>query len=60
MLLDTLVASLLRNILAGKGINRAGEEIVRAGYGKEKVRKATKKDKIIKKNGIFNAVLSFN
>ena len=40
MLLGTLGASLLRNILAGKGINkkgreikRAGEGIVRAGYG---------------------------
>ena len=40
MLLDTLVASLLGNLLnrkginkKGKGINRAGEEIVRAGEG---------------------------
>ena len=42
MLLGTLGASLLWNILAGQGINkagkgrgmnRAGEEIVRAGYG---------------------------
>ena len=33
MLLGTLGASLVRNILAGKGINRAGEGIVRAGYG---------------------------
>ena len=33
MLLGTLGASLLGNILAGKGINRAGEEILRAGYG---------------------------
>ena len=31
MLLGTLDASLLGNILAGKGINRAGEGIVRAG-----------------------------
>ena len=36
MLLGTLVASLLGNILAGKGINRAGEGIVRAGYGNKK------------------------
>ena len=45
MLLGTLGASLLRNILAGKGINRAGkgrginradESIVRAGYGNKK------------------------
>ena len=33
MLLGTLVASLLGDILAGKGMNRAGEEILRAGYG---------------------------
>ena len=33
MLLSTLVASLLRNMLAGKGINRAGEGVIRAGYG---------------------------
>ena len=42
MLLGTLGASLLGNILAGKGINRAGkgkginragEGVVRAGYG---------------------------
>ena len=36
MLLGTLDASLLVNILAGEGINRAGEEIVRAGYGNKK------------------------
>ena len=43
MLLGTLGASLLRNLLTGKGIyrtgkskrlNRAGEGIVRAGYGR--------------------------
>ena len=33
MLLGTLSASLLGNILAEKGINRAGEGIVRDGYG---------------------------
>ena len=33
MLLGTLGASLLGNILSGKGINRAGEGILRAGYG---------------------------
>ena len=32
MLLDTLGASLLGNILAGKGMNRAGEGFFRAGY----------------------------
>ena len=31
MLLGTLGTSLLRNILAGKGTNRAGAGIVRAG-----------------------------
>ena len=43
MLLGTLSASLLRNILAGKGINRAGERIVRADYSNKKIRKATTK-----------------
>ena len=53
MLLGTLGASLLGNILAGKeatrsksqgwGVNRAGEGIVRAGYGNEKGREATGK-----------------
>ena len=33
MLLDTLGASLLGNILAGKGMNRAGEGFFRAVYG---------------------------
>ena len=36
ILLGTLGASLLVNILAGKGINRAGEGIVKAGYGNKK------------------------
>ena len=52
MLLGTLGASLLRNILAGKGaiakrqgwgINRAGGGIVRAGYGNKKGQKTTTK-----------------
>ena len=33
MLLGTLGASLLGNMLAGKGMNRAGEGFIRAGYG---------------------------
>ena len=33
MLLGTLRASLLGNLLTGKGIHRAGEGIVRAGEG---------------------------
>ena len=64
MLLDTLGASLLGNILAGKGaiattqgrgVNRAREGIVRAGYGNKKVRKTTTKNKMV-----FNAASSFN
>ena len=54
MLLGTLGASLLGNILAGNGVNRAGEgaiakrqgrRILRAGYGNKKGRKATTKNK---------------
>ena len=45
MLLGTLGASLLGNIVAGKGMNRAGERIVRAGYGNKKVWKTTTKNK---------------
>ena len=33
MLLGTSGASLLGNLLTGKGINRAGKGILRAGYG---------------------------
>ena len=33
MLLGTLGASLLGNILVSKGMNRAGEGFIRAGYG---------------------------
>ena len=50
MLLGTLGADLLGNVLAGKGINRAGEGIVRVVV----------KDKIIKTKRIFNVVSSFN
>ena len=57
MLLGTLGVSLLGNVLTGwgvnragkgRGINRAGEEIVRAGYGSH----SSKMD--------FNAASSFN
>ena len=41
MLLGTLGGSLLGNILTGKGINRDGEGIVRAGYGNKEDQKAT-------------------
>ena len=46
MLLDTLGASLLGNLLTnqgvnragkGRGINRAGEGVLRAGYGNNKM-----------------------
>ena len=33
MLLDTIGARLLGNILASKGMNRAGEGFIRTGYG---------------------------
>ena len=36
MLLCTLSASLLGNILVGKGINRAGKGVIRAGYGNKR------------------------
>ena len=39
MLLGTLGASLLRNLLTGKGIMRAGDGIVRAGEGSKKTPK---------------------
>ena len=36
MLLGTLAASLLVNMLAGKGVIRAGEGAVRVGYGSKR------------------------
>ena len=44
MLLGTLGASLLENISTGRGINRAGEGIIRASYGNKKGRKNNKMD----------------
>ena len=44
MFLGTLGASLLGNILTGRGIDKAGEGIVRAGYGNKKGRKNNKMD----------------
>ena len=41
MLLGTLSASLLGNILTGKEINRVGEGIVRAGYGRRSLNSST-------------------
>ena len=43
MLLGTLGASLFGNILARKGIWRAGEKIIRDGHGNKKGQKATTK-----------------
>ena len=51
MLLGTLGASLLRNILAGNGIVRAGSETKK---GKGIIRA------VIENNGIFSATSSFN
>ena len=51
MLLGTLDASLLGNILAGKGTNRAGEGVIRADYGNKR------QDH---KKWVFNTVSSFN
>ena len=39
ILLGKLGASLLGNILAGQRINRAGEGVIRAGYGNKKGQK---------------------
>ena len=43
MLLGTLGASILGNILDGKGINGVGEGIVRACYGNKRGQKTTTK-----------------
>ena len=51
MLLGTLGASLLGNILAGKGKNRTGQGVIRSGYGNKRKNKK-------KKN--FYAASSFN
>ena len=50
VLLGTLGASLLGNMLAGKGVIRAGEGAVRAGYGSK--RSSLKK--------IFDSITSIN
>ena len=52
MLLGMLGASLLEDILTGRGINRAEEGVIRAGYGKKR------QDHF--KKWIFNVVSSFN
>ena len=52
MLLGTLVASLLGNMLACKGVIRAGEESVRIGYGSE--RSSFKKKKLVPPHPLTN------
>ena len=47
LILGMLGASLSGNILAGKGINRAGEGIVRAAYGNKKRSKKNNKKTIL-------------
>ena len=60
MLIGLLGASLLGNILTGRGINRAGEGIVRAGYGHRSLNSSRMKK--VKKTiqWIFNVTSSFN
>ena len=66
MLLGTLGASLLGDILTGRGIKWAGEgAIAKRQIRRDKVEELSElvmemKDKIIKAKWIFNAVLSFN
>ena len=55
MLLGTLGASLLGNLLAGKGMMRAGEGIVRAGEGR-----ATSRAKAKKAKKKLNSLLPFH
>ena len=55
MIVGTLGASLLGNILAGKEINRAGEGAIGKRQGRGIVRNSNKRTKII-----FNASSSFN
>ena len=43
ILLGALGASLLGDILTGRGTNRARERVIRAGYGNKKGQKATTK-----------------
>ena len=43
ILLGALGASLLGDILTGRGTNRARERVIRAGYGNKRGQKATPK-----------------
>ena len=53
MLLGTLGASLLGNILAGKGKHRTGEGNVRTSYGNKKGQKTRKKKRQDHKNKMY-------
>ena len=55
MLLGILGAGFLAHLLAGKRINRAGDGIMRAGYGSK-----GSLMKNVQKTKIFNSVLFFN
>ena len=64
MLLGTLGASLLGNILAGRKINRSGEGVIRAGYGRRSLNSSTsyknkKGQKIRKKRQDFENKIDF-
>ena len=59
MLLGTLDASLLRNVLTGRGINRFGEGVVRAGYGRRSLTAALLNSSETK-TWIFNTTSSFD
>ena len=64
MLLGTLCASLLGNILAGRKINRAGEGVIRAGYGRRSLNSSTshknkKGQKIRKKRQDYENKINF-
>ena len=54
MLLGTLGASLLGNILTGRGTNRAGEGIVRAGYENKKGRKQQQNEFLMLPHSLTN------
>ena len=64
MLLGTLGASLLGNILAGRKINRSGEGVIRAGYGRRSSNSSTsyknkKGQKIRKKRQDYENKIDF-
>ena len=54
MLLGTLDASLLGNILAGRGINRAREGVMRAGYGNKRQGSKKKKEFLMLPHSLAN------